>query len=213
MSYKRRTCIYITIFTFEKYVPILCSQTLLIVTCTTKTDDSSFKWNCRKYLQKIRNFAKKRNLRSTDYCPSVVLSKFSLLLLSFNKMEEYCKRKNWKLNPGTLAFQNHYAIQIQVSGQFRNFLFKCYITLHSQARQHGAILCLRGKLLLLVFIVCSVMFSILIRQMRSKVLFLIKNVLKRRKKSDTYLATVCRHRWSRQITMKIDNILQVFLFS
>ena len=34
---------------------------------------------------------------------------------------------------------------------------------------------------------------------------LIKNMLTRRKETDTYLATVSRHRWSRQITIKIDN--------
>ena len=32
---------------------------------------------------------------------------------------------------------------------------------------------------------------------------MIKNMLTRRKESDTFLATVGRHRWSRQITMKI----------
>ena len=31
---------------------------------------------------------------------------------------------------------------------------------------------------------------------------MIKNMLKRRKESDTYQATVCRHHWSRQITIK-----------
>ena len=35
---------------------------------------------------------------------------------------------------------------------------------------------------------------------------MIKNILTRRKESDTYLATVSRHRWSRQIAMKIDKI-------
>jgi hypothetical protein len=35
---------------------------------------------------------------------------------------------------------------------------------------------------------------------------MIKNMLTRRKESDTYLATDRRHRWSRQITMKIDKI-------
>ena len=34
----------------------------------------------------------------------------------------------------------------------------------------------------------------------------IKNMLTRRKESDTYLATVSRHRWSRKIMMKIDKI-------
>ena len=34
-------------------------------------------------------------------------------------------------------------------------------------------------------------------------------MLKRRKESDTYLATIRRHRWSRQITMKIDKILEL----
>jgi hypothetical protein len=33
---------------------------------------------------------------------------------------------------------------------------------------------------------------------------MIKNMLKRRKESDTYLATVCR-----QITMKIDKLLEL----
>ena len=36
---------------------------------------------------------------------------------------------------------------------------------------------------------------------------MIKNMLTRRKESVTYLATVSRHRWSRQIAMKIDKIL------
>ena len=35
---------------------------------------------------------------------------------------------------------------------------------------------------------------------------MIKNILTRRKESDTYLATVSRHRWSRQITMKVDKM-------
>ena len=34
----------------------------------------------------------------------------------------------------------------------------------------------------------------------------IKNMLKRRKESDTYLATDCRHRRSPQITMKVDKV-------
>ena len=33
----------------------------------------------------------------------------------------------------------------------------------------------------------------------------IKNILRWRKESDTYLSYVCRHRWSRQITMKAPN--------
>ena len=33
---------------------------------------------------------------------------------------------------------------------------------------------------------------------------MIKNMLTGRKESDIYLATVSRHRWSRQTTMKID---------
>jgi hypothetical protein len=37
---------------------------------------------------------------------------------------------------------------------------------------------------------------------------MVKNMLRRRKESDTYLAAVCRHRWNRQITMKTDKILQ-----
>ena len=35
---------------------------------------------------------------------------------------------------------------------------------------------------------------------------MIKNVLTRRKESDTYLATVSRHRWSLQIAMKVDKM-------
>jgi len=35
---------------------------------------------------------------------------------------------------------------------------------------------------------------------------MIKNMLTRGKESDTYLATVSRHHWSRQITMKIDKL-------
>jgi hypothetical protein len=34
-------------------------------------------------------------------------------------------------------------------------------------------------------------------------------MLKTMKKSDTYLAAVHRHRWSRQIMMKIDKILEL----
>ena len=37
---------------------------------------------------------------------------------------------------------------------------------------------------------------------------MIKNMLTRRKESDTYLATVSRHCWSRQIMMKIDKLLK-----
>ena len=33
---------------------------------------------------------------------------------------------------------------------------------------------------------------------------MIKNILKLRKESDTYLTRVCKHRWSRQITIKED---------
>ena len=36
---------------------------------------------------------------------------------------------------------------------------------------------------------------------------MIKNILIRRKESNTYLATVSRHRWSSKITMKNDEIL------
>ena len=31
-------------------------------------------------------------------------------------------------------------------------------------------------------------------------------MLTRRKESDTYLATISRHRWSLQITMKVDKV-------
>ena len=37
---------------------------------------------------------------------------------------------------------------------------------------------------------------------------MIKNMLTRRKESDTYLATVSRHRWSRQIMMKMKRLTQ-----
>ena len=33
---------------------------------------------------------------------------------------------------------------------------------------------------------------------------LIKNTLRRWEESDTYLTHVCRYRWNRQITMKVD---------
>jgi hypothetical protein len=33
---------------------------------------------------------------------------------------------------------------------------------------------------------------------------MIKNILKRREESDTYLTHVCRHRWSGPIRMKVD---------
>jgi hypothetical protein len=36
---------------------------------------------------------------------------------------------------------------------------------------------------------------------------MIKNILIRRKESDTFLATVSRHRWGSKITMKNDEIL------
>ena len=35
---------------------------------------------------------------------------------------------------------------------------------------------------------------------------MMKNMLTRRKQSDTYLATVSRHHWSPQIAMKLDKI-------
>ena len=38
---------------------------------------------------------------------------------------------------------------------------------------------------------------------------MIKIMLKWRKESNTYLTTVCRHRWSTQITMKVDKLLQL----
>jgi hypothetical protein len=38
---------------------------------------------------------------------------------------------------------------------------------------------------------------------------MIKNMLKRRKESDIYLATFCRHRWSAQMTMNKDNLLEL----
>ena len=41
---------------------------------------------------------------------------------------------------------------------------------------------------------------------------MIKNMLKRRKESDTYLATSYRHRWSAQMTMKKDNLLEPALW-
>ena len=38
-----------------------------------------------------------------------------------------------------------------------------------------------------------------------------KNMLTRRKESDTYLVTVSRHRWTWQIAMKVDKMWQVSL--
>jgi hypothetical protein len=38
---------------------------------------------------------------------------------------------------------------------------------------------------------------------------MIKNMLKRRKESDTYLATSRGHRWSAQMMMKKDNLLEL----
>ena len=38
------------------------------------------------------------------------------------------------------------------------------------------------------------------------IIIIIITMLTRRKESDTYLATVSRHHWSREITMKIDKI-------
>ena len=38
---------------------------------------------------------------------------------------------------------------------------------------------------------------------------MIKIMLKGRKSSDTYLATIRRHRWSVQMTMKKDNKLEL----
>ena len=38
---------------------------------------------------------------------------------------------------------------------------------------------------------------------------MIKNMLKSRKESNTYLTIVCRHRWSRQIMMKVDKLLEL----
>ena len=38
---------------------------------------------------------------------------------------------------------------------------------------------------------------------------LIKIMLKGRKYSDTYLATICKHHWSAQMTMKKDNKVEL----
>ena len=38
---------------------------------------------------------------------------------------------------------------------------------------------------------------------------MIKNMLKGRKYSNTYLATICRHRWSAQMMMKKYNKLEL----
>ena len=38
---------------------------------------------------------------------------------------------------------------------------------------------------------------------------MIKNMLKRKKENDTYLATFRRHRWSAQMTMKKDNLFEL----
>jgi hypothetical protein len=39
----------------------------------------------------------------------------------------------------------------------------------------------------------------------------ICHLLKVRKESDTYLTTVCRHHWSRQMMMKVDKLLPLQL--
>jgi hypothetical protein len=38
---------------------------------------------------------------------------------------------------------------------------------------------------------------------------MIRNILKRRKGSNTYLTTFRRHRWSSQMMMKKDNLLEL----
>ena len=43
---------------------------------------------------------------------------------------------------------------------------------------------------------------------------MIKNIFKRREERDTYLTNVSRHRWSRQIMMKLDTVVfVVYLYS
>ena len=42
--------------------------------------------------------------------------------------------------------------------------------------------------------------------MLSQWYIMIKDILKRREESDTYLTHVCRHRWSRKISMKVDGV-------
>ena len=37
----------------------------------------------------------------------------------------------------------------------------------------------------------------------------IRNILKWRKEHDTYLTHICKHRWSRQIMMKVDTFLEL----
>ena len=69
-----------------------------------------------------------------------------------------------------------------------------------------------------IFTVCSYTFMLFWLTMISvsvetsqftfcKLAYMIKNLLTRRKESDTYLDTVSRYHWSRQITMKIDKIV------
>jgi hypothetical protein len=38
---------------------------------------------------------------------------------------------------------------------------------------------------------------------------MLENMLKRMADSDTNLAIVCRHRWSRKMTMKVDKYLKL----
>jgi hypothetical protein len=56
-----------------------------------------------------------------------------------------------------------------------------------------------------VFNKCTVILVVVISQILYNKIQM-KNMLTRRKESDTYLATVRRHRWSKQITTKIDNL-------
>ena len=56
--------------------------------------------------------------------------------------------------------------------------------------------------------ICKQMFCIILYiqiDIRKCIYIYIYNMLKRRKESDTYLATDSRHRWSAQMTMKNDN--------
>ena len=40
--------------------------------------------------------------------------------------------------------------------------------------------------------------------------FMIRNILKRREESDSYLTRVCRHHWSRKSLVKIEEISGAF---
>ena len=74
------------------------------------------------------------------------------------------------------------------------------------------VICVKYSILLVFVSVLCVIFGIIYlfdqyKTWSKHTLNLIKNILIRRKESDTYLATISRHRWSSWITMKRWNIV------